>query len=213
LSLFKSFLKRYPLSDLIKLLSKKSPPSNPYEKDSRTYRSMFETSYSFDKIRAGEKVNIVPDRCELEVDFRVVPGLSVQELFDALVDYCSWLGYKVELPDGFENKQKKIGRFMETPVDIQITIITLGDGFFVDRGSDFGQLLDRSFESVYEAVPVYTFSSGFSDASNMYAGGMKDVFIVGPQGSNAHNANESVDIASLVEVAKFYLLTAYRYLR
>lgn len=212
LSLFKSFLQRYPFSDLVKLLSKKSTPSNPYEKDRRTYRSMFETSYSFDKIRAGEKVNIVPDRCELEVDFRVVPGLSAQQLFDTLADYCSWLGYKVVLPDGFTNKQKNDGRFLDEPVDIQVSVITIGEGFFVDRQSEFGKLLDGSFEAVYEAVPVYTFSSGFSDASNMYAGGMKDVFIVGPQGSNAHNANECVDIASLVEVAKLYLLTAYRYL-
>jgi succinyl-diaminopimelate desuccinylase len=211
-SLFRSFLKRYSLTDLLKLLSKKNPPSNPYEKDRRTYRSMHETTYSFDKIRAGEKVNIVPDRCELEVDFRVQPGISAQQLFDAIADYCAWLGYKVELPEGFENKQKKKSGFENEPVDIEISIITLGEGFFVDKNSEFGRVLANSFEAVYETAPVYTLSSGFSDASNMYAGGMKDVFIVGPQGQNAHNANESVDIASLIETVKLYLLTAYRYL-
>lgn len=211
-SLFKSFLQRYRLTDLIRLLSRKNPPTNPYEKDRRTYRSMFETTYSFDKIRAGEKVNIVPDRCELEVDFRVLPGLSAQELFDAIADYCSWLGYKVTMPEGYENKQAKNGKCADEPVDVEISIITIGEGFFVDKESDFGRLLAGAFESVYETAPVYTFSSGFSDASNMYAGGMKDVFIVGPQGNNAHNANESVDIASLVEITKLYLLTAFRYL-
>jgi len=211
-SLFRSFLQRYSLSDLVKLLSKMSPPSNPYEKDRRTYRSMHETTYSFDKIRAGEKVNIVPDRCELEVDFRVQPGVSAQQLFDAISDYCAWLGYKVEMPKGFENKQNKNPGFNNEPVDVEISIITLGEGFFVDKDSEFGQVLANSFEAVFETAPVYTLSSGFSDASNMYAGGMKDVFIIGPQGQNAHNANESVDITSLVEITKLYLLTAYRYL-
>lgn len=212
ISLFQSFLQRYSLADLMNLLSRKNPPSNPYEKDHRTYRSMFETTYSFDKIHAGEKVNIVPDRCELEVDFRVQPGISAQQLFDAIADYCTWLGYKVGLPKGFENKQGKNPGFENEPVDIEISIITLGEGFFVDRGSEFGRVLANSFEAVFETAPVYTLSSGFSDASNMYAGGMKDVFIIGPQGQNAHNANESVDITSLVEITKLYLLTAYRYL-
>jgi acetylornithine deacetylase/succinyl-diaminopimelate desuccinylase-like protein len=118
----------------------------------------------------------------------------------------------VELPEGFENKQSKGPRFENEPVDVEISIITLGEGFFVDKESEFGRVLANSFEAVFETAPVYTLSSGFSDASNMYAGGMKDVFITGPQGQNAHNANESVDINSLVEITKLYLLTAYRYL-
>lgn len=213
LSLFRSFLRRYELMDLIKLLSKKELPTNPYEKDRRTYQSMFETTYSFDRISAGSKVNIVPDRCELEVDFRVVPGLSVQEFFDAITDYCTWLGYRVETPEGIHNKQKAIEKFENEPVDIEISVITLGEGFFVDTESEFGRLLADAFVSVYETAPVYTFSSGFSDASNMVAGGMKDVVIVGPRGYNAHNANENVDIASLIEITKFYLLTASRFLQ
>ena len=213
LSLFKSYLQRYKFTDLIRLLSQKRPPSNPYEKDRRTFRSMFETTFSFDQIRAGSKVNVVPDRCELEVDFRVIPGLSAQELFDSLADYCTWLGYKVEVPEGYKNKQENIKRFSELPVDIELSVITIGEGFYIDKKSEFGKLLGGAFEAVYETAPVYTFSSGFSDASNMYAGGMKDVFIVGPRGQNAHNANENVDVASLVEITKLYLLTAFRFLR
>ena len=46
----------------------------------------------------------------------------------------------------------------------------------------------------------------------MINGGMRDVFNVGPHGFNHHNANEHVDIESIVSAAKLYLLTAYRYL-
>lgn len=212
-TLFKSFLQRYKIGDLVGLLSEKKAAGNPYEKDRRRYRTLFETTYSFDKIRAGSKVNIVPDRCELEVDFRVVPGLSAQELFDAIVNYCSWLGYKVVLPEEFLNKQEANLRFSREPVDIEISVITIGEGFFVDKDSEFGKLLAGAFETVYETVPVYIFASGFSDASNMLAGGMKDVFNIGPEGFNAHNANEHIRIASMVDITKLYLLTALRYLK
>jgi acetylornithine deacetylase/succinyl-diaminopimelate desuccinylase-like protein len=163
ISLVQIIFTRYKFSDLIKLLSQKNPPSNPYEKDRRTYRSMFETSFSFDKIRAGEKVNIVPDRCELEVDFRVIPGVSAQDLFDALADYCTWLGYKVEVARRITRINRRIRPgFANEPVDVEISIITLS-------GKDSLLTLDLNLADCWEAhlkqcmkpCPVYTFRPGF----------------------------------------------------
>ncbi|MCD6356162.1 MAG: M20/M25/M40 family metallo-hydrolase, partial [Anaerolineaceae bacterium] len=207
-----SYLKRYQLFDLLRLLSKKKKPDNPYEKDVRKLRTTFETTYSFNIIRAGRKVNIIPDRCELDVDFRVLPGLSSQGLMDAISNYCTILGYKVELPEGFTNKQEKKRSFKDEPVDVRVSVITIGEGFFVDKKSDFGAALGNAFEAVYETAPVHTFASGFSDSGNMIAGGMHDVFNIGPHGYNHHNANEHVDIESVISAAKLYLFTAYRFL-
>jgi succinyl-diaminopimelate desuccinylase len=209
---FQYYLKRYKLFDLVRLLLKKKVVSNPYEKDVRKLRASFETSYSFDVIRAGRKVNIVPDVCDLDVDFRVVPGLSTQGLMDSISAYCTLLGYKVDLPGEFENKQNKQSKFREAPVDVRVSVITIGEGFMVDKDSEFGTCLQEAFEAVYETTPVPTFSSGFSDAGNMLSGGMQEVFNIGPQGYNIHNANEHVNIESVVTCAKLYLLTAYRYL-
>jgi succinyl-diaminopimelate desuccinylase len=211
-TLIKSFLSRYKLTYLIELLSHKTANTNPLEKDKRRMGMSFETTYSFDRIRAGQKVNIVPDQCELDVDFRVLPGLSAQELFDAIANYCSKLGYKVELPIGYQNKQQSSGKFADEPVDIRVSVITIGEGFLIDKDTQFGKVLAHSFEAVYKTEPVYTFASGFSDGGNMLSGGMTDVFIVGPEGSNIHNANEYVNIESVISASKLYLLTAYRYL-
>ena len=210
---FQYYLKRYKLFDLIKLLVNKKKVSNPYEKDDRKMRTSFETTYSFDVIRAGRKVNIVPDVCELDVDFRVVPGLSTQGLMDRISTYCTALEYKIELPEEFENKQTKKSEFKKEPVDVRVSVITIGEGFMVDMDSEFGTTLQQAFEAVYESAPVPTFSSGFSDAGNMLSGGMQEVFNIGPQGYNIHNANEHVDIESVVTCAKLYLLTAYRFLK
>jgi succinyl-diaminopimelate desuccinylase len=211
-TLLRSHLKRYSLIDLIKLMTRKSTNSNPLEKDKRRLGMAFETTYSFDRIRAGQKVNIVPDLCELDVDFRVLPGLSAQELFDAIAEYCTKLGYKVDLPIGYQNKQQNAGRFANEPVDIRVSIITIGEGFLIDKDTQFGKVLASAFEAVYKTEPVYTFASGFSDGGNMLSGGMTDVFNIGPEGYNHHNANEYVIIDSVISAAKLYLLTAYRYL-
>ena len=211
-TLIQSFLKRYNLPDLVKLLTRKSINPNPLEKDKRNMGMAFETTYSFDRIRAGQKVNIVPDLCELDVDFRVLPGLNTQELFNAIADYCTRLGYKVDLPEGYQNKQKLSGKFVNEPVDIRVSVITIGEGFLIDKDTQFGQVLALAFQAVYKTEPVYTFASGFSDGGNMLSGGMTDVFNIGPEGYNHHNANEYVMIESVISAAKLYLLTAYRYL-
>lgn len=211
-TLLKSYLERYTLPDLVKLMSRKAANPNPLEKDKRKIGMAFKTTYSFDRIQAGQKVNIVPDLCELDVDFRVLPGLSAQELFDAIADYCTKLGYRVDLPDGFQNTQQASGRFANDPVDIRVSVITIGEGFLIDKDTQFGKVLAQAFEAVYLTKPVYTFASGFSDGGNMLSGGMTDVFNIGPEGYNHHNANEYVIIDSVILAAKLYLLTAYRYL-
>ena len=193
-------------------MTRKVANPNPLEKDKRKMGMAFKTTYSFDRIQAGQKVNIVPDLCELDVDFRVMPGLSAQELFDAIADYCTKLGYKVDLPEGYQNKQQASGRFANEPVDIRVSVITIGEGFLVDKETQFGKVLAQAFEAVYQTKPVYTFASGFSDGGNMLSGGMTDVFNIGPEGYNHHNANEYVMIDSVIMAAKLYLLTAYRYL-
>jgi len=211
-TLLRSYLERYTLSDLVKLMSSKIANSNPLEKDKRKMGMAFKTTYSFDRIRAGQKVNIVPDLCELDVDFRVMPGLSAQELFDAIADYCTKLGYRVDFPEGYENTQQASGKFANDPVDIRVSVITIGEGFLIEKDTHFGKVLAQAFEAVYQTKPVYTFASGFSDGGNMLSGGMTDVFNIGPEGFNHHNANEYVMIDSVILAAKLYLLTAYRYL-
>ena len=77
------------------------------------------------------------------------------------------------------------------------SVITIGEGFLIDKDTPFGKILAHSFEAVYQTVPVYFFASGFSDGGNMLSGGMTDVFNVGAEGFNIHNANECVIIESV----------------
>jgi succinyl-diaminopimelate desuccinylase len=197
----------------LKEFRKYTPEKLPLDRDKRTTENRYNTTFSFNQIKAGVKTNVIPDTCELEVDFRTMPGLKSQQLVDSIVRYCSKLGYKIELPEQFDNLQHNKSRFKDEPIDITMSIITIGEGSATDPDSKFGKILRQSFEAIYEVSPIYSYATGFSDAGNMREAGLKDIFIIGPGGSGAHNANEYADLSTLVDITKLYLLVAYRYLK
>ncbi|MCE7741308.1 MAG: M20 family metallopeptidase [Candidatus Heimdallarchaeota archaeon] len=189
------------------------PEKLPLDKDKKNTSNLYQTTFSFNQIKAGIKTNVIPDTCELEVDFRTMPGLESQDLIDAIVKYCTKLGYKIELPERFTNLQHSKSKFKDEPIDITMSIITIGEGSATNPDSEFGKVLRSSFEAIYEVSPIYSFATGFSDGGNMREAGMKDIFIIGPGGRGAHNANEYADISTLNDITKLYLLVAYRYLK
>ncbi len=207
----KYMLKRVTFSDLRKIRSF-VPEKSPLDKDKRDSNILYKTTFSFTEINAGIKTNVIPDTCELSVDFRAMPGLSTQDLFDSIVKFCSKLKYRIELPEGYRNSQLQNTKFMKEPVDITMSIITIGEGSATDPNTEFGKTIQNSFEAIYESSPVFHFNTGFSDGGNMREAGMKDIFVFGPGGRNAHNANEYADVDTLKDVTKLYLLIAYRYL-
>ena len=208
----KSLLSRFKLSDIPKLSFSTGDEKDKYDKDKLSLDAMFQTTYSFDKISAGIKTNVIPDKCELEVDFRVLPGLSTQSLFDSIVKYSSKLNYRIEIPEGYNNLQHLDPKFTNEPVDIEMSILTRGDGSFEDYTSNFGKTLENTFEGYFQSKVFYMFMPGFTDGGNMREAGMKNIYVIGPGGGHAHEAHEYADIDSLYELTKFYMILAYRYL-
>ena len=141
-----------------------------------------------------------------------MPGLKSQELFDSLVKYCSKLKYRIELPEGYTNLQHDDSKFTDKPIDVNLSILTIGEGSATNPNSEFGKVIQNAFTAVYETSPIFSYNTGFSDGGNMREAGMKDIFVFGPGGRNAHNANEYADLNTLKDITKLYLLIAYRYL-
>ncbi len=208
----KMLLARVNFTDFRKIMSY-TGEKLPLDKDKRNRSNLYKTTFSFNQIKAGVKTNVIPDECELEVDFRAMPGLKTQELFDALAKYCTKLNYKIEIPEGYTNLQLLDPKFTEGPVDITLDILTVGEGSATDPNSKFGKLLQDCFETIYEVRPIFSFGTGFSDGGNMREAGMPEVYVLGPSGANAHNANEYADLPSIKNITKLYLLLAYRFLK
>jgi acetylornithine deacetylase/succinyl-diaminopimelate desuccinylase-like protein len=212
LDLFKALFSRYRISDMFKLINGYKQARDPYDEDGAPLKEFFQTTCSFGKINSGSAVNVIPDRCTLEIDFRTMPGVSTEALLKCIMEYSSKLGYRMQLPDGYENPQINDRKVSVRPVDIDVSVITRGEGSFDQRESEFGMLFERAFEAVYRVRAIHMLAFGFTDAGNMRAAGIKNIFVMGPKGGGFHAANEYVELDSMVNVAKAYLLTAYRYL-
>jgi succinyl-diaminopimelate desuccinylase len=212
--LAKAILSRYTIGSLLKILkSDDGEEKDPYNEDGLGIGAFFHTTVSFTQIHAGTKVNVIPDICEFETDFRILPGITTQDLFNSLANYCTKLGWRIKLPDGFSNPQDKNKKIQKRPIDVELNIISLTEGTFVSPDQEFTQLLSDVFEDVYNVSAVYFFAPGSTDAVHMRGEGIENVVIFGPSGSNTHDSNEFVRIKHLIETCKVYLLTAYRFLQ
>ncbi len=218
-TMLRSLLNRFSFGTLLKVA--RAPPSeapDPYNKDGLGVGNFFKSTISFTQIRAGTKVNVIPSTCEMEVDIRVLPGITLQQVLDSIVDYCTDLGYVIRLPDGFRNLQKYAWKerweafLLEHPFDVELSVISSTPGTFEDPDRPFTQLLSEAFEDVYHVKAVHFFAPGSSDAVFLRGGGIADVVLFGPTGGHMHDANEFVYINDLVNMCKVYLLVAYRML-
>lgn len=212
-NMLRGVLSRFTLRQLIK--AARSPGDDepdPYNEDGIGISNFFKTTISFTGIKAGKKVNVIPDTCEFCVDIRVLPGVTTQDVFDSLARYCMKLGYRLELPEGYENIQEGNRKVRDRPVDMELEIISCTNGTFVEPDRSFTKMLAKAFEDVYRVRAVYFFAPGSTDAVHMREQGIQDVVVFGPTGSRTHDSNEYVEIEHLVKTCKVYLLLAYRML-
>ncbi|MBN2152866.1 MAG: M20 family metallopeptidase [Candidatus Lokiarchaeota archaeon] len=218
-NMLRSLLGRFSLGSLLRIA--RAPPAeapDPYDKDGIGVGNFFKSTISFNQIHAGTKVNVIPSTCVMEVDIRVLPGITLQQVIDSIVDYCTDLGYVIRLPEGFRNLQREAWKerweafLLEHPFDVELSVISSTPGTFEDPGRPFTQLLSDAFEDVYHVKSVHFFAPGSSDAVFLRGGGISDVVLFGPTGGHTHDANEFVDIGDLVKMTKVFLLVAYRML-
>lgn len=213
IDLIKALLSRFRILDIPSLLqSDDGEQKNPYDEDAVNLGAFFNTTYSFNQIHGGKKVNIVPDSCDLEIDIRLLPGIKIQQIFDALVNYATKLGYRIEIPPEYSNLQQHNKKMQKRPVDIELKIITEAPGNLTDPAQPFVQLMSKTFEDIYRVKRVFFCAPGSSDATHLRRNGIQNVVLFGPSGGNAHGSNEYVEIDHVINCCKVYLLTAYRFL-
>jgi succinyl-diaminopimelate desuccinylase len=213
MDLLKSLLRRYKIKELLNVMKSAKGDKNPLDKDGAGLGSLFKTTFSANMINAGSVVNVIPDSCDLSIDIRALPGITTQQVLDAITNYCTKLKYKIDLPKDYTNPQKNNSKYTNLPVDVELQIITSGMGSFEDVSSPFFQLISNTFTDIYHVEPLHFFSSGFTDAGNLREAGMKNIVVFGPVGGNFHDNNEFCDLESLINATKFYVLSAYRFLQ
>jgi acetylornithine deacetylase/succinyl-diaminopimelate desuccinylase family protein len=146
-------------------------------------------------IQGGTKINIVPDRCEIEVDRRMLPGEKKEAV----------LGEMKAILDSL--------RSQDPLFQYQIEEIDFAEPSEVDPEEGIVRIGARAIQEVTGRKPMLRAFSGFTD-SRFYVNQYHiPTLILGPGGvDQSHTTNESVEVEALVHAAHIYGLIIINYL-
>lgn len=129
------------------------------------------------EIKGGSNALAVPDRCELFVDFRVLPGQDVAEVKSELVCFFGREGVRAEFIDidpPFEIKE-------EEPVI---------------------RLIKRAYQTALDKPPKLGGIKSWTDAANLVSGGIPSVVFGPGKLAVAHTPSENVELSEVAAAAK-----------
>ena len=145
---------------------------------------------SVNTIRGGDAVNVVPDRCRVDVDVRTVPGVDHDGVVDAIRSACGGLGFDVALDVRMSAPAVETDASLpavQTAVDVA--------GRLAGRPEKVG------------AVPYFTEASVYQPELRLPA------IIYGPGEAHlAHQPNEWVSVRACTAAVRFYAEYAQAYL-
>lgn len=144
-------------------------------------------------IQGGVKINVVPDKCTVTIDRRLIPEESFDQAEKEILDLINDL--MREDPE-LRVEVRVLERAMPayTPVEERIV-----------------QVLTQSIRSVYGREPVISGLAGFTDMR--FFNQIMPSVLYGPGSmAQAHVANEFVTVDNLINAAKVYALTLMEYL-
>jgi len=148
-------------------------------------------------IEGGTSTNMVPDRCEITIDFRTLPGQSHAELVACLE------GLLDELRASEETYRASLEVVTDRPA-----VSTPTDDPFVETAREVGRAL-------WGRAMAPSGASYFTDASVLgpASGGDVPIIILGPgEEEQAHQTDEWVGVEPLARAARFYAALAARWL-
>ena len=172
------------------------------------FNSMTHFTKSFTMIDGGVKENVIPDRCEAIIDFRLLPGQTVDMILDALKKMITKdLGYEVR------NEPKG------NPQDIfvYIEIYRSNNASYWEDWENSQDLKDfvDTIVRIYGKKPAYILGVGTSDAryfrNSKYC--PQTILFGAGEGLAAHTINESIKIQDFIDIIKVYTLFAYNFLK
>ena len=147
-------------------------------------------SLNLGMIRAGDRPNRVPDRCEASVDIRIVPPMTVQPVLDRIDAYFE------QWPGKAEYTVTKSKPTLDTPHDSPLI------GALISAG-----------EAVRGTAPRIVGWRGWTDAESFRTGLGVDAVVFGPGSlTQAHSADEFVKLSEVLDASRIYAECALRIL-
>jgi len=146
-------------------------------------------------IRGGTKINIVPDRCEIELDRRILPGEKKGEIVREVKEILDSLRLQDPL---FQYQMEEIDSAEPSEVNPEEEIVRMG--------------VEAIHQVTGESRPLRAFS-GFTDSRYYINQCRIPTLVLGPGETNQiHTKDESVEVEALVWAAHIYALIVINYL-
>ena len=145
-------------------------------------------------IRGGEKVNVIPASCTIEVDRRTIPGESEESVLATIHDAV------------------EVARKRFPDMDAEVELLFKSNPFEIDENSPMVRTVARSMSDVTERDTELVGFRGASDARFLFEAGA-EVVLCGPGDITlAHTAREWIDLDELEQAALGYALSFARLL-
>jgi len=147
------------------------------------------------KIQGGIKVNVVPDRCEIEVDRRLLPDEKKEEILR-------------EIKLAIESIQAR-----DPLLNYQIEEIDYAEPSEISPDEDIVRIGLEAGREVRGEKPNVRGFSGFTDARFYINQFHIPTLIFGPGGTDqSHTTDESVEVDNLIQAARIYARIIVRFL-
>ena len=141
---------------------------------------------NFGIIRGGTKVNIIPDRCELEIDVRVPIGLSAAEVTSKIREIV-----------------KKYG---------EVEFASAGEPNYTAPSSEIVKVVEKNVKEIIGIDPKPFLEWASSDARHFRKADIPTIHYGPAEMEGIHGYNERVKVEDLINAAKVYLGAAIDYL-
>lgn len=170
-------------------------------------KSLTQFTKSLTMIKGGIKENVVPDKCEAVIDFRLLPGQKTDVVIQKVKQLVNELGYEVrDTPDG---KPEDVFMYFE--------IIHQSEASYWDGWEDSKDLenFHEILSEVYGKTPFYFLYPACADAHYYRnTGYCPQTVLFGPgSAATAHATDEFIEIEDFLNAIKTYTLFAYEFLK
>jgi acetylornithine deacetylase/succinyl-diaminopimelate desuccinylase family protein len=152
-------------------------------------------TFSIGTIQGGAKINVVPERCEIEVDRRMLPSEERERVLR-------------EIKEAFDSLQLQDPSFQ-----YQIEEIDFAEPSEINPDEEIVKISVEAIGEVRGEMPKIKGFSGFTDSRFYIKECRIPTLILGPGGvDQSHTANESVEVDVLVQAAHIYALIILNFL-
>ncbi|MEJ2250728.1 MAG: M20 family metallopeptidase [Candidatus Lokiarchaeota archaeon] len=204
-----------PLSidQLKELMSDAFPSKEIFERilaDQELLQNVIKSLTTFTKtstmIKGGIKENVVPDICELVIDFRLLPNQDPNDIINALKKLVNKLGYEI--------REEAKGKPEE--VFVSFEIIHQSEGSYWKnwkKSKDLKKFYEIT-KTVYDKTPLYFLFPACADAHYLRKDYCESTILFGPGNARtAHATDENIEIKDFINSIKVYTLFAYELLK